>query len=88
MPTRHDDADAIRYASELDVSFDRIKERFDEYSPFAWLGDAVRNAGVESSDLASAISAFMAQLNNEYFEEDPVDEVSFDEAMGFNREEV
>lgn len=88
MPTRHDDADALRYASELDVSFDRIKERFDEYSPFAWLGDAVRNAGVQSNDLASAISEFMAQLNNEYFEDDPIEEVSFDEAMGFNREEV
>ena len=88
MPTRHDDADALRYASELDVSFDRIKERFDEYNLFAWLGDAVRNAGVQSSDLASAISEFMAQLNNDYFEDDPVEEVSFDEAMGFNREEV
>ncbi len=88
MPTRHDDADALRYASELDVSFDRIKERFDEYNPFAWLGDAVRNAGVQSSDLASAISAFMAQLNDEYCEEDPAEEVSFDEAMGFDREEV
>lgn len=88
MPTRHDDADAIRYARELDVSFDRIKERFEEYSPFAWFDDAVRNTGATSSDLANAISAFMAQLNDEYFEEDPVDEVSFDEAMGFNREEV
>ena len=82
MPTRHDDVDAIRYASELDISFGLIKERLDEYCQFALIGDAIRNAGVKSSDLASAISAFMAQLNKEYFEEDPVDEMSFDEAMG------
>lgn len=84
MPTRHDEVDAIRYASETDVLFDRVKERVEEYNPFAWLG----YAGTTASDLASAISAFMAQLNNEYCEEDPAEEVSFDEAMGFDREEV
>lgn len=88
MPTRHDDVDAIRYASETDVLFDRVKERIEEYNPFAWLGDAIQYAGTTASDLASAISAFMAQLNNEYCEEDPAEEVSFDEAMGFDREEV
>ena len=88
MPTRHDEVDAIRYASETDVLFERVKERVEEYNPFAWLGDAIQYAGTTTSDLASAISAFMAQLNNEYFEEDPAEEVSFDEAMGFDREEV
>lgn len=56
--------------------------------PFAWLGDAMQYEGTTASDFASAISAFMAQLNNECCEEDPAEEVSFDEAMGFDREKV
>lgn len=87
MPTRHDEADAMRYAMEAESSFERIRETFDEYNPFSYIAEVMKSVGTDSNDLASAISEFMSQLNKEYFEE-PVEEVSFDEAMGFNREEV
>lgn len=88
MPTRHDEADAMRYAMETESSFERIRETFDEYNPFSYIAEAIKSVGTDSNDLASAISQFMSQLNKEYFEDDPIEEVSFDEAMGFNREEV
>ena len=81
MPTRHDEADAMRYAMETEFSFD-------EYNPFSYIAEAMKSVGTDSNDLASAISQFMSRLNKEYFEDDPIEEVSFDEAMGFNREEV
>jgi hypothetical protein len=58
------------------------------HDPFAWLDDTIQYAGTTASDFASAISAFMAQLNIEYCKEDTAEEVSFDEAMGFDREKV
>ena len=86
MPTRHDEMDAIRYSTEVEHAFDNIRETFDEYNPFSYFAEAMQSVGTTSDDLATVIQKFMSQLNTEYFEEDPIEEISFNEAMGFGME--
>ncbi len=75
MPTRDDGVDSVRYFTNISNSF-------------ADLNEFLKNTGVGSSDLANAISDFMSRLNMEYFEEEPIESVSFDEVMGFNTEGI
>ena len=78
MPTR-DSIDSISYSMDywntLDDSFGRI-------SHYA------RRAGVETEELSKMIARFMDCINNEYFEDEPIEEISYDEVMCFNEEVI
>ena len=49
---------------------------------------AMWNSGAAASSLADAISEFVSKLNKEYLDEDPPEEMSFDELMRFGEEDV
>ena len=43
-------------------------------------------ARITYGDITSAISDFMSRLNSEYFEDETVEKISFDELMCFSKE--
>lgn len=85
MPIRHDDErDAYTIADINEVV--RLSE--EEYGRFLHFNELAHTVGATYGDLASAISDFMSRLNSEYFEDETVEEISFDELMCFSEEGI